>query len=213
MSDRAASRVRRPPEARRAAIAAAAKALALDAGLMAVTQRGVAAASEVAPALVAHYASGMHGLVADTFGAIVMDELREVEALVASVPDARGRLRALLATLLDGSRDDVTLVWVQAWAMGARNEVLAGRVREAMDAWQALIGDVIERGVEVGDWPGVDAREAAWVVLGMIDGLTAQSLVRWRGRGGARDGTADERVALVARAVEGVLGVERGALG
>ena len=123
---------------------------------------------------------------------------------MAGLPTPRERLAAMLATLLDGSRDDVTVIWVEAWAMGRRNEALAASVRDEMDAWQAMIRGVVEAGVASGDFETDDAAAAAWQLLGMIDGLNAQALVRW--------GDAADRGSLISHAVEGMLGLERGAL-
>jgi DNA-binding transcriptional regulator YbjK len=197
-------RVRRAPEDRRSEIAAAARAIALDDGLAAVTQRSVAQRAAVAPALVAHYVAGMDALVADTFAAIVGEELREVRALAAEEPDATSRLAAVLGTLLDGSRQDVTLVWVQAWALGRGNEPLAARVREQMDDWRAAIQEVLEEGIRSGAFRLEDAGGTAWHVLAMVDGLNAHALVRW--------GAPALQARLLRRAVEAMLGLPDGAL-
>lgn len=198
-------RVRRSPEERRIEIAAAARRLALSEGLVAVTMRQVAAEAGVTPALVAHYAPSMDELVAETFGGIVADELAELARLVGDRPDPVARLAALCATLLDGERDDVTLVWVQAWGSGGRNEPLAVRVRAEMDAWQAFVEGVLVDGVESGVFRIADAAPVAWQILGMIDGLNAQSLVRW--------GAGEQRIGLLARAVEALVGLPEGSLG
>lgn len=199
-----APRVRRSPAERRAEIAAAATALALDSGLDAVTLRAVAGRIGVAPGLVAHYAPSMDDLVADTFGELVAGELREVVELMARVEQPGRRIGILLDTLLDGSRDDITLVWVQAWGMGARSEALAARVRAEMDDWQSAIAVEIERGMDAGPFVRGDAAAVAWHLLAMIDGLNAHSLVRWNDR--------PDRRALTARAVAGLLGVDPAAL-
>ena len=196
---------RRPPAERRAELSAAARDVALADGLAAVTLRGVAARAGVAPALVAHYHPAMDELVASAFRAVVAAELDEVRGLLAPFDGPTARLAALLRTLLDGAREDVTLVWVEAWALGRRNEALAAAVRGEMDAWQALILSVIEEGVAAGGFRADDPAQAAWQLLGMIDGLNAQALVRW--------GAGGERGPALARAVEGMLGLERGALG
>ena len=195
---------RKSPAERSAEIADAARDVALEHGLYAVTLRAVAARIDVAPALVAHYQPDMHALVASTFGAIVSAELDEVEELVEPLPSPSARLAVLLDTLLDGSRDDVTVVWVEAWAMGRRNEPLAAAVREQMDAWQALVQQVVEDGAARGEFEAEDPADTAWQLLGMIDGLNAHALVRWnadRSRGSAPH-----------RAVEGMLGLPRFAL-
>lgn len=195
---------RKSPAQRSAEIADAARHVALEQGLAAVTLRSIAARAGVTPALVAHYQPNMDALVASTFGTIVAAEIDEVERLLAALPGPRDRLGALLDTLLDGSRDDVTVVWVEAWAIGRRNDALAASVREQMDAWQGVVQGVVEEGVAGAGFETDDAAATAWQLLGMIDGLNAQALVRW--------GDASDRGSLIHRAVEGMLGLPRGAL-
>ncbi|WP_430647503.1 TetR/AcrR family transcriptional regulator [Agromyces sp. GXS1127] len=195
---------RKSPAERSAEIAEAARRIALEQGLAAVTLRSIAAHAGVAPALVSHYHPSMESLVADAFATVVADEIAEVADLLAALPGPRERLGALLDTLLDGTRDDVTIVWVEAWALGRRNEALAASVREQMDAWQAVVQGVIEDGAATAGFQTTDAAAAAWQLLGMIDGLNAQALVRW--------GDASARGSMIHGAVEGMLGLERGAL-
>ncbi|RJU01116.1 TetR family transcriptional regulator [Arthrobacter frigidicola] len=195
---------RKAPSERAAEIAEAARELALERGLAAITLRSVAARVGVASGLVAHYQPNVDALVADTFATIVAAETAEVAALLARLPDPPQRLALLLDTLLDGARLDVTAVWVEAWTLGRRNEALAASVRVQMDAWQAVLQDVVEAGIATGQFETPDAASVAWQILGMIDGLNAQALVRW-------DGVNDRGVHL-ARAVEGMVGAARGAL-
>ncbi|MCM3657927.1 TetR family transcriptional regulator C-terminal domain-containing protein [Agromyces mediolanus] len=201
------SRPRAPrmsPAERALSIANAARALALEAGLAAVTLRAVAARAGVAPALVAHYVPSMDVLIARTFASVVSAEVVEIETLLEALPGPREQLGVLVRTILDGSRDDVTLVWVEAWALGRRNETLATEVRAQMDAWQAVIQSVIEAGVAAGEFETEDPAAVAWQLLGMVDGLNAQALVRW--------GDLTDRGSLISHAVEGMLGLPRGAL-
>ncbi len=195
---------RKPPAERRAELAAAARALAIDEGLSAVTLRAVAARAGVTPALVAHYHESMDELIAETFVSVVAAEIEEVRALLAAELHPVPRLAALVSTLLDGSRDDVTVIWVEAFALGRRNAALGSAVRDQMDAWRDVIEGVIDAGLASGDFRAVDPRAVAWQLLGMIDGLNAQALVRWGG--------AAERGSLLARALEGMLGLGSGVL-
>ncbi|WP_314147105.1 TetR family transcriptional regulator C-terminal domain-containing protein [uncultured Leifsonia sp.] len=196
---------RKPPAERRAELADAARSVAVADGLSAVTLRGVAARAGVAPGLVAHYYESMDGLVAETFSGIVADEIDEVRGLLAAAADPVARLRDLVRTLLDGSRDDVTSIWVEAFALGRRNETLGAAVRLQMDAWRDVIEGVIADGVAAGAFRTAEPQAVAWQLLGMIDGLNAQALVRW---GGAAD-----RGSQLAHALEGMLGLDRGELG
>lgn len=195
---------RKSPAERSAEIADAARQVALEQGLAAVTLRSIAARAGVAPALVAHYQPNMDALVASTFGTIVAAELAEVHDLVAALPTPRERLALLLETLLDGTRDDVTVVWVEAWALGRRNDALAETVRHEMDDWRTLVQGIIESGVASDGFETDDAASVAWQLLGMIDGLNAHALVRWE--------DAADRGSRIGHAVEGMLGLPRGAL-
>ena len=195
---------RRSAAERVAQIADAARAIALEAGLSAVTLRAVATEVGVAPALVAHYAPSMDELVADTFAAVVGDELAEVDELARRQAAPDRALAAVLASLLDEGRTEVTLIWVQSWSLGRRNEALAARVREQMDAWRRFLGEVIALGCAAGRFRCEDPDAVAAQTLGMVDGLNAHSLVAWQ--------DASERVRLLLRSVEAMLDLSPGAL-
>lgn len=196
---------RKSPRERAGEITDAARSIALENGLGALTLRSIAARIEVTPALVAHYEPNMDALVATTFGTIVAEEIAEVDELLERLATPTERITAVADTLLDGTRDEVTVVWVEAWGMGRRNEALAAVMREQMDAWQVVVQRVIESGVRTGEFDTDDPASVAWQLLGMIDGLNAQALVRWH--------DSKARGSLTHRALEGMLGLERASLG
>lgn len=196
--------VRKVPSERAAEISEAARELALECGLSAITLRRVAERVGVASSLVAHYHPNADALVAGTFTTIVAAETEEVAAALDRFPTPQAGLAFLLDTLLDGSRLDVTAIWVDAWALGRRNEALAVCVRAQMDTWQAILQGVLQAGVAAGQFEMTEPAAVAWQILGMIDGLNAQALVRW-------DGVRDRGTHL-ARAVEGMVGAARGSL-
>lgn len=171
------------PEARDRAIFDGAVRLARHSGLESITVRSVAAEVGVTPALVAHYRPVMDEFVAEVFSAIVSMERVEVLAGFASDDGLRADLLRLIETLLDEARDDVAVVWVQSWSLGARNEALGARVREEMDLWQTELEDAMS-GVAAADgsMPPVDVSSAAWLLLAMVDGMSAHSLVKWAPR-------------------------------
>ncbi|PRB41212.1 TetR family transcriptional regulator [Arthrobacter sp. MYb23] len=196
--------LRKSPAERSAEILEAAREIALEEGLTALTLRNVAARVGVASGLVAHYQPTMDTLVSSTFATIVAAETQEVAGLLSQQPGPPERLGLLVETLLDNSRLDVTAIWVEAWTLGRRNEALAASVREQMDAWQKVFQGVVEDGNASGDFNVSDAAAVAWQILGMVDGLNAQALVRWNG--------ITDRGTHLAHAVEGMVGAARGSL-
>lgn len=180
-------RTRKAPGERSAEILAAAVAIARTDGLAAITVRAIAERAGVTQGLVAHYFPSMHELVARVYRDLVGAEVTEVRELVAERAGRRGRILDLLATVLDGTRDDVTVLWVEGWALGRSNPPLAVAVREQMAAWHALLVDVIDEGVDAGELHVDDADRAAWQVLAIVDGVNAHSLVREVDPGAAMD--------------------------
>ena len=124
-------RTRKSPAERSAEILAAATELAREQGLSALTLRAVAERAGVASGLIAHYHPSMDDLVARVYSDLVAAEIREVEELIAEHDRPAERMAALIETLLDGTREDLTVVWVEAWALGRRNAALAAAVRIA----------------------------------------------------------------------------------
>lgn len=171
-------RVRKSPQQRSEEIYAAATSLAREEGLSALTLRAVATRAGVASGLVAHYASSMDALVAQTFRGLVDDELAGVRAEIANEEDAAGRLARMIATVLRHDHDDITLVWVDAWSIGRNNSVLAAAIEEQMAAWQDCITQIIQEGEAEGAFEVDDAAAVARQLLAMIDGISAHALTR-----------------------------------
>ncbi|QCR19427.1 TetR/AcrR family transcriptional regulator [Agrococcus sp. SGAir0287] len=171
-------RTRKSAGERAAEILDAATGLARAEGLAALTVRAVAERAGVTQGLVAHYFPSVHELVARVYRDVVGAEVAEVRDVVAAAGSPADRIRALLETVLDGSRDEVTVLWVEGWALGRANPALAVAVREQMDAWHALLATTIAEGVAAGALAVDDVDRAAWRVLAFVDGLNAQSLVR-----------------------------------
>ncbi|NLP83126.1 TetR family transcriptional regulator [Microbacterium sp. CFH 90308] len=198
------SRTRKAPAERAAEILGAARAIARESGLSALTLRAVADRVGVASGLIAHYQPSMDDLVATVYTDLVDDEVRDVELLLDAHEDPARRLAALLATLMDDGREDLTVVWVEGWAMARRNPSLAEAVRRQMQRWQALVEGIIADGCRQGRFTTSDPGAVAWQLIGMIDGLNAQSLAR---------GTDTARFAArTARAAEVLVGAASGSL-
>ncbi len=195
---------RKPPEVRAAEIRDAACAIALESGLNAVTLRAVATRIGVTSALVAHYEPNMESLLAASFTGIVQAELAEVAEGIAAEETPTDALRRLIGTLLEPARAETTAVWLDAWSLGRRVDVISAAVREQMDAWQDFVVGIVQAGLKRGDFATEEPDAVAWQLVGMIDGLNAQSLVHYR--------DAASRSRLIAHAMEHGLGLPTGQL-
>ncbi|TFC53191.1 TetR family transcriptional regulator [Cryobacterium sp. TMT1-62] len=203
-TDPSASR-RKAPIERAAEIARAAREIALDEGLSALTLRAVASRIGVTPALVSHYQPSMDSLVASTFGAIVAAEIGEVAEELAPCETAVAALQTLIDTLLGPERSTVTAVWLDAWSLGRRHPALAVEVGVQMDAWQAFLAVLLHTGCARGEFRAIDPDAVAWQLLAIIDGLNAHAIVRY--------GHAQRLRGLVRTVAEHELGLRSGALG
>ena len=179
-------RIRKSPAVRRDEIRSAARTIALEQGLSAVTQRAVAERVGIVPGLVTHYVDRMELLVAEIFRDIAREELeqvrREVEASEAEVD----RVLVLLRELIGDYRRDVALVWVDGWSLSRRNDDLAG---------------VLEAGHRADAFHAPDPLPLARFVVGATDGLSAQAAV-WAGY-------EAETLGTVVRTVAGLLRIPR----
>ncbi|MDY7542711.1 MULTISPECIES: TetR/AcrR family transcriptional regulator [unclassified Cryobacterium] len=199
------SRAKRKSGPERAAeIARTAREIARYDGLDAITLRAIAARIGVTPALVSHYEPSTEGLVATTFGAIAGAELAEITRELSALPSSVEALRALIDTLLGPDRSTVTTVWLDAWSVGRRNLALAREVGVQMDAWQAFLVALLNRGCARGEFAVADSGALAWQLLAIIDGINAHAVVRYGDARGQRD--------LVRTVTEHELGLPAGAL-
>lgn len=191
------TRRRLSPAEREAQITDAAAAVARTDGLTAVTLRGVAAAVGVAPSLVAHYRPSMDELVGDTFRSIASTEVAEVARLVADEGDPVAQLAVLVAAVTDAARDDVAVLWADAWSLGRTNEVLAAAARDVMDSWQRLATDVVTAGVRAGVVRAEDPAAIGRLLFALVDATNGYALVDYLDRA-----TRDDLVrSTIARAV------------
>lgn len=191
------TRRRLSPAEREAQITEAAVRVARTDGLTAVTLRGVAAAVGVAPSLVAHYRPSMDELVGDTFRSIASTEVAEVARLVADEGDPVAQLAVLVAAVTDAARDDVAVLWADAWSLGRTNEVLAAAARDVMDSWQRLATDVVTAGVRAGVVRVEDPAAIGRLLFALVDATNGYALVDYLDRA-----TRDDLVrSTIARAV------------
>jgi AcrR family transcriptional regulator len=163
---------------RRTEIVAAASVLALAEGLESLTLRRVADALGVVPGLVNHYFRSVEDLVAEAFAAAAYGEFNTLFDVVDAAGSPLERMRALVGLLVSDDRDDISLLWIDAWNASRRRPALQAAVSRQMLVWQERLADLISTGVTEGVFRAADPPAAATRIMALSDALSVQAAVR-----------------------------------
>jgi AcrR family transcriptional regulator len=176
--DAASPARRKPPLERRTEIVQVASVLALAEGLESLTLRRVADALGVVPGLVNHYFRSVEDLVAEAFAAAAHDEFSTLFDEVDAAGTPLRRMRALIALLVSDERDDISLLWIDAWNASRRSPALHAEVSRLMLVWQERIAELISAGVTDGVFCAADPPAAATRIMAISDAFSLQAAVR-----------------------------------
>ncbi len=182
----------------------AARRIAFSSGLGGITLRRLASTVGVDPGLIAQHEPSVGALVARIFEELAADERAQTELDLASQPTPLDALRLLVHSLLEDSHDDYNSIWADAWSIGRRSTPLAKAARDSMSAWNAVVHDLVARGIAAGQFAETEPDLVAMQFFALIDSTTAYSLVGYR--------TAADRARLVRRTLEISLGLPEATL-
>lgn len=175
-------------------------------GFAATTTRDVTAEIGVTHGLLHHYFPARDELLAAAFDLAAAEDLVQLRDEVAAGTDPLDRLRRYLRYYGPTSDDPMVLLWIDAWSEVPRNEALAATSRRQNRAWQEILRDLLADGAAAGAFVCPDPDDAAWVIMGILDGLALQRVV-------AQAVTATQLEDGAHRVIARELGLERGALG
>lgn len=170
-------RQRMSPKDRLASIKEAAQQQALKEGLQTLTHRSLAARLGVSHSLIVHYISDLAELRAQTYSKLILAELSSIQVSVAPAPTAIGKLTELIGLLSVTGREETASLWLDGWTIGRLDALMAAEVRAAMLAWQDFIEEILNMGVEAGDFDVDDVSGCAWEIIALFDGLNSHMLV------------------------------------
>jgi AcrR family transcriptional regulator len=174
VADPRRSRDRRPPQARRAQLLAAATAAIAAHGFDGVTVRDVAREAGVSPGLLHHYFDSFEELVAAAFAASVQAGIERLTAEVAARSDPRDRLDRLIAVYAPTAGDREWLLWLSAWGAAPRQPALRVTADRLHTVWTDQFRSVLEEGVAAGAFRCPDPAAAARRLVSLLDGFGTQ---------------------------------------
>jgi len=181
VTSRAEAKVRRKSaDDRRAEILAAATRIALGDGLHELTLRKVATELGVVNSLVSHYFPSVDDLLAETFGSSAEAELDELFAAAEEAGTPLEALRLLLQLVSAEDRDQISLLWLDAWHAGRRRPVLEAEVSRQMSNWVTRLTGLLEDGRAAGQFTTADSYASSVRIIAVIDGLSIQAVMRDR---------------------------------
>jgi AcrR family transcriptional regulator len=163
------------PEQRRAQILQAAVAEISEHGFARTTTRNVAARAGVTHGLLHHYFPDLHTLLAQAFEVVAMEEMAEVEALLAANLDPLAQLRELTEPYGPGGGQDAYRFWLEAWAEAPHSPELRDITAGLSKSWMELVTSVIERGNESGVFHCAEPQHTAWMIMALCDAYAMHS--------------------------------------
>ena len=87
-------------------------------------------------------------------------------------------MQALIALLVTPDRDDISLLWLDAWKASRRARHCMPRSAEQMVVWQQRVADLIAAGVADGVFRNDDPPAAATRLMAVVDGLSVHAAMR-----------------------------------
>ena len=160
---------RMQPDQRRAAILDAAVEEVCERGFARTTSRHVAARAGVTHGLLHHYFPDHQSLLAAAFEKMALEEIDEVNEILASDLDPLAQLREITEPYGPGGGAEAYRFWFEAWAEAGHSATMRSTSERLSVAWFELVLGVIERGNAAGVFNCENPRETAWMVTALSD--------------------------------------------
>ncbi|GGK66935.1 transcriptional regulator [Sphaerisporangium melleum] len=157
---------------RRAELLEAARRVVLERGISSTRVADIAKATNVSGGLIHYHFATKDDLITAMLRATIDGEVEKLKELVQSEGAAVERLDQVLRFYIPRSRTDQSwLLWIDAFAAGLREEVVRVNLQELETAWIGAVEQVIQAGVDSGEFTCDDPHGAAERLDGMLDGL------------------------------------------
>ncbi|MBG0824201.1 TetR/AcrR family transcriptional regulator [Planomonospora sp. ID91781] len=157
---------------RRAELLEAARRVVLERGLAGTRVADIARATNVSGGLIHYHFATKDDLITEMLRSTTESEIQRLREIVDGPGTAVQRLDNVLRLCIPASRDDQGwILWLDAWAVGVREEHVRTILLEFEGAWIEILREVIMQGVMLGEFVCDDPQGAAERLDGMLDGL------------------------------------------
>ena len=132
----------------------------------------------ISPALVIYYFKTKDQLLTEAIRYSEDTWYADGQRRLAELPTAAAQLEELVAmSCLPEAYPDPNVswtLWLDFWALAARNPEVAVLREKADERWRDMIGSVVRAGQEAGEFKDVEPRSFAILLSSLLDGLAVQ---------------------------------------
>ncbi|GIH92693.1 transcriptional regulator [Planobispora siamensis] len=146
--------------------------MVLERGLASTRVADIAKATNVSGGLIHYHFATKDDLITEMLRSTSEAEIQRLREIADGPESAVERLDHILRVCIPASRDDQGwILWLDAWAVGMREEHVRTILLQFEGAWIDVLRDVIAHGVVLGEFVCDDPQGAAERLDGMLDGL------------------------------------------
>jgi AcrR family transcriptional regulator len=158
----------------------------LRAALEVIAERGyadtriadVAERTGISPALVIYYFKTKDRLLTETIRYSEDAWYADSQRRLAELPTAAARMEEIVARTCLPEADPEPYgswtLWLDFWALAARNAAVASLREKADERWRDLISSLVSAGLEAGEFGDVDPDSFAVLLSALLDGMAIQ---------------------------------------
>jgi AcrR family transcriptional regulator len=166
------------PEQRREQMLRAALAVIVERGYADTRIADIAERTGTSPALVIYYFKTRDQLLTEAIRYSEDSWYAEGVRRMADIPTAAGRLTELIAMTCLPETDPEPrswwLLWLDLWALSARNPGVAAVRQKFDERWRQTIRSIVLAGQESGEFAPVDVADFTITLSSLLDGLAVQ---------------------------------------
>jgi AcrR family transcriptional regulator len=164
-------------EARRTEILETTCQVVIERGFAATRVADVANKLGVSTGLIHYHFESKDQLLAEAFRYAAEADLVRLSEQVAKVAGPIAKLDQIFRLYTPEEAEPDWMLWIDGWGEALRSPALR-EISQALDLrWKRMLEQIIEDGVQTGEFTCSDPNAAAWRMAALLDGLSVQATV------------------------------------